>query len=68
MCSQHAEASRGPGLRELEPGKGGSGGLKGLIGCWPGGKHSQGTGVNKNYIRSELCYKHDVGSSHRCYI
>lgn len=25
MCSQHAEASRGPVLRELEPGKGGSG-------------------------------------------
>lgn len=48
MCSQHAEASRGPGLREPVPGKGGGGGSVGLwVLAWRAAGHSQGTGVNK---------------------
>lgn len=55
MCSQHAEASRGPGLREPVPGKGGGGGSVGLwvlawrawVAAEPMTGHSQGTGVNK---------------------
>lgn len=38
VCSQHAGASRGPGLREPVPGKGGRSGSVGLCGCWPGGQ------------------------------
>ena len=38
VCSQHAGASRGSGLREPVPGKGGGSGSVGLCGCWPGGQ------------------------------
>lgn len=33
VCSQHAEASRGPGLRELEPGREAAVGWKDLLGA-----------------------------------